>query len=67
MTAQDPGGLEVRESRAFTDNYIGLLLCLEEKRCAVVDPGDAQPVIAGLHAHPKWTLGDCNLCRSMQV
>ncbi len=58
MTAQNSGGLEVRELRAFTDNYIWLLLNQEEKRCAVVDPGDAQPVIDWLNEHPQWTLGD---------
>lgn len=58
MTAQNITGMEVVELRAFTDNYIWLLLNSEGKRCAVVDPGDAQPVIDWLHAHPQWTLSD---------
>ena len=58
MRAQDAGYLEVLELMAFTDNYIWLLLNHQEKRCAVVDPGDAQPVIDWLNAHPQWTLSD---------
>ncbi|MGN7444957.1 MULTISPECIES: hydroxyacylglutathione hydrolase [Pseudomonas] len=58
MKAQKTGGMEVLELRAFTDNYIWLLLNQEEKRCAVVDPGDAQPVINWLNEHPQWTLSD---------
>ena len=58
MTAQKTGGMEVLELRAFTDNYIWLLLNPDEKHCAVVDPGDAQPVIDWLNEHPQWTLGD---------
>jgi len=58
MKAQKTGGLEVLELRAFTDNYIWLLLNPDQKHCAVVDPGDAQPVIDWLNEHPQWTLGD---------
>lgn len=43
---------------AFTDNYIWLLQDSSSKRCAVVDPGDAAPVILWLDAHPDWTLSD---------
>ena len=43
---------------AFTDNYIWLLQDLEQRRCAVVDPGDAAPVEAWLAAHPDWQLSD---------
>jgi hydroxyacylglutathione hydrolase len=43
---------------AFTDNYIWLLQDAASKRCAVVDPGDAQPVLAWLQAHPDWALSD---------
>lgn len=58
MTAQKTGGMEVLELRAFTDNYIWLLLNPDEKYCAAVDPGDAQPVIDWLDEHPQWTLSD---------
>ncbi len=43
---------------AFTDNYIWLLQDPANKRCAVVDPGDAAPVINWLEQHPDWTLSD---------
>ncbi|MBA1194924.1 hydroxyacylglutathione hydrolase [Pseudomonas entomophila] len=41
---------------AFSDNYIWLLQDTDTRRCAVVDPGDAQPVLDWLDAHPGWTL-----------
>ncbi|WP_144940307.1 hydroxyacylglutathione hydrolase [Pseudomonas alabamensis] len=41
---------------AFSDNYIWLLQDTETRRCAVVDPGDAQPVLDWLTAHPGWEL-----------
>ncbi len=43
---------------AFSDNYIWLLQDPQQQRCAVVDPGDAQPVLNWLHSHPGWTLSD---------
>ena len=43
---------------AFNDNYIWLLQDTRSKRCAVVDPGDAAPVMAWLEARPDWTLSD---------
>jgi hydroxyacylglutathione hydrolase len=43
---------------AFSDNYIWLLQDLEQRRCAVVDPGDAAPVQAWLAANPDWRLSD---------
>lgn len=43
---------------AFNDNYIWLLLDNASKTCAVVDPGDAAPVMAWLQDHPDWTLSD---------
>jgi hydroxyacylglutathione hydrolase len=43
---------------AFTDNYLWLLQEPLSKRCAVVDPGDAAPVMAWLAAHPDWQLTD---------
>jgi hydroxyacylglutathione hydrolase len=43
---------------AFTDNYLWLLQDPRNKRCAVVDPGAAAPVLAWLAAHPGWQLSD---------
>jgi hydroxyacylglutathione hydrolase len=43
---------------AFTDNYLWLLQDAASQRCAVVDPGDAAPVLAWLQAHPGWQLSD---------
>lgn len=43
---------------AFTDNYLWLLQEPLSKCCAVVDPGDAAPVLAWLAAHPDWQLTD---------
>jgi len=43
---------------AFTDNYLWLLQNHEQKRCAVVDPGDAAPVFDWLAAHNGWQLTD---------
>ncbi|MGB4074899.1 hydroxyacylglutathione hydrolase [Pseudomonas sp.] len=43
---------------AFSDNYIWLLQDPEQRRCAVVDPGDAAPVEAWLTANPGWQLSD---------
>lgn len=43
---------------AFTDNYLWLLQDPLQRRCAVVDPGDAAPVLAWLAAHPGWQLSD---------
>lgn len=36
--------------RAFDDNYIWLIQDAERRRAAIVDPGDAEPVLAHLHA-----------------
>ena len=43
---------------AFNDNYLWLLQDARSRRCAVVDPGDAAPVLAWLQAHPDWQLSD---------
>ncbi|WP_194790873.1 hydroxyacylglutathione hydrolase [Pseudomonas sp. UFMG81] len=43
---------------AFSDNYIWLLQDTANRRCAVVDPGDAAPVLEWLGEHPDWTLTD---------
>ncbi len=43
---------------AFSDNYLWLLQDAGNRCCAVVDPGDAAPVLAWLDAHPGWRLTD---------
>ncbi len=43
---------------AFNDNYIWLLQDPVTRCCAVVDPGDAQPVLDWLQGHPGWQLSD---------
>lgn len=43
---------------AFNDNYIWLIQDPRRKLCAVVDPGDAQPVLNWLAEHPQWQLTD---------
>lgn len=43
---------------AFNDNYIWLLQNADTLRCAVVDPGDAQPVLDWLTANQQWQLTD---------
>ncbi len=42
--------LEIKSIPAFNDNYIWLIQN-NDKRCAVVDPGDAKPVLEYLHAN----------------
>lgn len=43
---------------AFNDNYIWLLQNPATLACAVVDPGDANPVLQWLQHNPQWTLTD---------
>ncbi|HHX35170.1 MAG TPA: hydroxyacylglutathione hydrolase [Gammaproteobacteria bacterium] len=43
---------------AFNDNYIWLLQDAQRQLCAVVDPGDAQPVLDWLAENPQWQLTD---------
>lgn len=43
---------------AFNDNYIWLLQNPDSQQCAVVDPGDAQPVLDWLANNPQWQLTD---------
>lgn len=50
--------IQVDALPAFSDNYIWLLQDNAAKRCAVVDPGDAAPVIAWLERNPDWRLTD---------
>jgi len=50
--------IQISALPAFTDNYIWLLQDQHNQRCAVVDPGDAAPVMAWLQQHPGWVLSD---------
>lgn len=50
--------IQIEALPAFNDNYIWLLQDPASRRCAVVDPGDAAPVLAWLEAHPDWRLED---------
>lgn len=54
----DPLMIKIDALPAFSDNYIWLLQDAEQRRCAVVDPGDAAPVEAWLAANPGWQLSD---------
>lgn len=50
--------LETEALPAFTDNYIWLLKNLITKRVAVIDPGDATPVLTWLEKNKDWQLSD---------
>jgi len=50
--------IQISALPAFTDNYIWLLQDPRTQRCAVVDPGDAAPVLAWLEQNPGWSLSD---------
>lgn len=50
--------LKIEALPAFTDNYIWLLQDDATQRCAVVDPGDAGPVLDWLQDHTGWQLSD---------
>ena len=50
--------IQIEALPAFNDNYIWLLQDPASRRCAVIDPGDAAPVLAWLEAHPDWRLED---------
>ena len=50
--------LQIDALPAFSDNYIWLLQDASNQRCAVVDPGDAAPVLDWLAQHPGWVLSD---------
>jgi hydroxyacylglutathione hydrolase len=52
----DPTMIQIDALPAFNDNYLWLLQDTANQRCAVVDPGDAAPVLAWLQAHPGWQL-----------
>ncbi len=72
--------IHVNPLPAFKDNYIWLLRRDGDRRCVVVDPGDARPVIAALeseeltldailitHHHPDHTAGLGRLLERWQV
>ena len=50
--------LQITALPAFNDNYLWLLQNPSAKTCAVVDPGDAAPVLAWLQQQPDWRLTD---------
>ena len=50
--------IQIEALPAFTDNYLWLLQDNQLHQCAVVDPGDAEPVLRWLADHPDWTLTD---------
>lgn len=50
--------IQISALPAFTDNYIWLLQDHRNHCCAVVDPGDASPVLTWLEQHPGWRLSD---------
>lgn len=50
--------IDIDALAAFQDNYIWLLKDREQRRCAIVDPGDASPVLHWLSEHPGWQLSD---------
>ncbi len=54
----DRAMIQIDALPAFNDNYLWLLQDTATQRCAVVDPGDAAPVLAWLKANPGWQLSD---------
>lgn len=50
--------IQIQALPAFTDNYLWLLQDAQHKCCAVVDPGDARPVLQWLAVNPDWQLTD---------
>lgn len=50
--------LTINALPAFSDNYLWLLQDHSKRHCAVVDPGDATPVLNWLEQHPGWQLTD---------
>ncbi|WP_268797132.1 hydroxyacylglutathione hydrolase [Pseudomonas huanghezhanensis] len=50
--------IQVQALPAFSDNYIWLLQDSTTQHCAVVDPGDAGPVLTWLAQNPGWQLTD---------
>ncbi|KPW60746.1 Hydroxyacylglutathione hydrolase [Pseudomonas caricapapayae] len=50
--------IQIHALPAFNDNYIWLLQDLSSRQCAVVDPGDAKPVMGWLAQNPDYRLTD---------
>ncbi|KPY67444.1 Hydroxyacylglutathione hydrolase [Pseudomonas syringae pv. syringae] len=50
--------IQIHALPAFNDNYIWLLQDLSSQQCAVVDPGDAKPVLGWLAQNPDYRLTD---------
>ena len=50
--------IQIEALPAFTDNYLWLLQDPQRQHCAIVDPGDAQPVLQWLATNPDWQLTD---------
>ncbi|KQQ54565.1 hydroxyacylglutathione hydrolase [Pseudomonas sp. Leaf127] len=50
--------IQIHALHAFSDNYIWLLQDPTTRHCAVVDPGDATPVLDWLAHNPGWQLTD---------
>lgn len=50
--------LNLTPLKAFNDNYIWLIQNPQTFQCAVVDPGDATPVLKWLTENPQWQLTD---------
>ncbi|NLC09203.1 MAG: hydroxyacylglutathione hydrolase [Gammaproteobacteria bacterium] len=50
--------LNLTPLKAFNDNYIWLIQNPQKFHCAVVDPGDAEPVLKWLAENPQWRLTD---------
>ncbi|KPW35186.1 Hydroxyacylglutathione hydrolase [Pseudomonas syringae pv. apii] len=50
--------IQIHALPAFNDNYIWLLQDLSSQRCAVVDPGDAAPVLEWLAQNQHYRLTD---------
>ena len=48
--------LEILSINAFSDNYIWVIKNTETKQCAVVDPGDAEPILHWLRINKTYQL-----------
>lgn len=50
--------IEIEALSALNDNYIWLIKNSNTHQCAVIDPGDANPVLEWLNKHINWQLVD---------
>lgn len=50
--------IEIETLSAFSDNYIWLIKNTVTKQVAVIDPGDANPILAWLDKHSEWQLSN---------